>query len=67
MHGLSFISFPSVNMQGSLIRQILIGTIYHILPNLGYLGQLNFTVESKFLAQTFGKINPVCEDSLNDI
>lgn len=34
---------------------------------LGYLGQLNFTVESKILAQTFGKINPVCEDSLNDI
>lgn len=34
---------------------------------LGYLDQLNFTVESKILAQTFGKINPVCEDSLNDI
>lgn len=34
---------------------------------LGYLGQLNFTGESKILAQTFGKINPVCEDSLNDI
>lgn len=34
---------------------------------LGYLGQLNFTGVSKILAQTFGKINPVCEDSLNDI
>lgn len=34
---------------------------------LGYLGQLNFAVESKILTQTFGKINPVCKDSLNDI
>lgn len=54
---------PSIPLQESL-RQILNHLSFFLL---GYLGQLNFIVQSKILAQTFGKINPVCGDSLNDI
>lgn len=66
MLGLSFISFPSASAYARIFKTNTDQN--HLSFSLiGYLGQLNFTGESKILAQTFGKINPVCEDSLNDI
>lgn len=59
MHGFSFISFPSASAYARIFNKTNTDQDHLSFFLLGYLGQLNFTVESKILAQTFGKINPV--------